>query len=32
MDGTFHQYSFTSDGQCHRESYDVFIDMIEQEL
>ncbi|KAL5017843.1 hypothetical protein ScPMuIL_003565 [Solemya velum] len=27
VDGTFHKYVFTTDGNCNRESYDVFLDM-----
>lgn len=27
MDGTFHKYNFSLDGNCVRESYDVFIDL-----
>ncbi|XP_043483225.1 WD repeat domain phosphoinositide-interacting protein 4-like [Leptopilina heterotoma] len=27
MDGTFHKYVFTSDGNCNREAYDVFLDV-----
>jgi len=26
-DGTFHKYVFTKDGNCNRESYDLFIDV-----
>ena len=32
MDGTFHKYSFNLDGQCHRESFDVFLDIRETDL
>ncbi|XP_046566533.1 WD repeat domain phosphoinositide-interacting protein 4-like [Haliotis rubra] len=27
VDGTFHKYVFTSDGNCNREAYDVYLDM-----
>lgn len=26
MDGTFHKYVFTADGNCNREAFDVFLD------
>ncbi|XP_041362841.1 WD repeat domain phosphoinositide-interacting protein 4-like [Gigantopelta aegis] len=29
VDGTFHKYVFTTDGNCNRESYDVFMDIDE---
>ena len=32
MDGTFHQYTFTLDGQCYRDSYDIFMDMKDEEI
>ncbi|CAG0886927.1 unnamed protein product [Darwinula stevensoni] len=31
MDGTFHKYLFTSDGNCNREAYDVFLDICNDE-
>jgi len=27
VDGTFHKYLFTPEGSCHRESFDVYIDL-----
>ena len=27
VDGTFHKYVFTPDGNCNRESYDVFLEL-----
>eukprot|EP00918_Siedleckia_nematoides_P076507 GHVU01167226.1.p1 GENE.GHVU01167226.1~~GHVU01167226.1.p1 ORF type:complete len:349 (+),score=33.92 GHVU01167226.1:17-1063(+) len=27
VDGTFHKYVFTTDGNCNREAYDVFLDI-----
>ncbi|EDO43705.1 predicted protein [Nematostella vectensis] len=27
LDGTFHKYVFTPDGNCNRESYDVFLEL-----
>ncbi|KAK6171371.1 hypothetical protein SNE40_019576 [Patella caerulea] len=27
VDGTFHKYVFTTDGNCNREAYDVYLDM-----
>ena len=27
MDGTYHKYVFTHDGSCNRESYDVFLEL-----
>jgi len=27
MDGTFHKYTFTVEGNCFRESFDVFLDI-----
>ena len=27
VDGTFHKYVFTPEGNCNREAYDVFLDI-----
>lgn len=27
VDGTFHKYRFTPEGNCHREAYDVYLDV-----
>ena len=27
VDGTFHKYVFTPDGNCNREAYDVFLEL-----
>lgn len=27
VDGTFHKYVFTKDGNCNREAYDVYLDI-----
>ena len=27
VDGTFHKYVFTPDGNCNREAYDVYLDV-----
>ena len=27
VDGTYHKYSFTPEGGCHREGYDNFLEM-----
>lgn len=27
VDGTFHKYVFTPDGNCNREAYDVYMDV-----
>ena len=27
VDGTFHKYVFTRDGNCNREAYDVYLDV-----
>lgn len=27
VDGTFHKYIFTPEGNCHREAYDVYLDL-----
>lgn len=27
VDGTFHKYVFTPEGSCHRQAYDVFLDL-----
>lgn len=27
VDGTFHKYVFTTDGNCNREAYDVYLDI-----
>uniref|UniRef100_A0A6M2DMH5 Uncharacterized protein n=1 Tax=Xenopsylla cheopis TaxID=163159 RepID=A0A6M2DMH5_XENCH len=32
VDGTFHKYVFTEDGNCNRESYDVYLDLCEDNL
>ena len=31
MDGTFHKYVFTPTGNCNRESFDVYLDVCEDE-
>ncbi|XP_058807126.1 WD repeat domain phosphoinositide-interacting protein 4-like [Phymastichus coffea] len=31
MDGTFHKYVFTSDGNCNREAFDVFLDICDDD-
>ncbi|XP_043249160.1 WD repeat domain phosphoinositide-interacting protein 4-like [Colletes gigas] len=31
MDGTFHKYVFTSDGNCNREAFDVFLDVCDHD-
>ena len=31
VDGTFHKYLFTPDGACNRDSYDVYLDVPEDE-
>lgn len=31
MDGTFHKYVFTTDGNCNREVYDVFLDVCDDD-
>ena len=31
-DGSLMQYSFTVDGHCNREAYDIFIDMAEDQM
>lgn len=31
MDGTFHKYVFTPNGNCNRESFDVYLDVCEDE-
>ncbi|KAF7996522.1 hypothetical protein HCN44_002154 [Aphidius gifuensis] len=31
MDGTFHKYVFTSEGNCNREAFDVFLDVCDDE-
>ncbi|KAK3601907.1 hypothetical protein CHS0354_041844 [Potamilus streckersoni] len=32
VDGTFHKYVFTREGNCHREAYDVFLDTGDDEM
>lgn len=32
VDGTFHKYVFNADGNCNRESYDVYLDIYEDEI
>jgi len=27
VDGTFHKYTFTPEGACNREAYDVYLDL-----
>lgn len=27
VDGTFHKYVFTTDGNCNREAYDIYLDI-----
>ena len=27
VDGTYHKYVFTPDGNCNREAYDVYLDV-----
>ncbi|XP_063979837.1 WD repeat domain phosphoinositide-interacting protein 4-like isoform X2 [Diachasmimorpha longicaudata] len=31
MDGTFHKYVFTSEGNCNREAFDVFLDVCDDD-
>ncbi|XP_022185258.1 WD repeat domain phosphoinositide-interacting protein 4 [Nilaparvata lugens] len=31
LDGTFHKYVFTADGNCNRESFDVFLNVCDDE-
>jgi hypothetical protein len=31
MDGTFHKYVFTPAGNCNRESFDVYLDVCEDD-
>ncbi|KAL1130235.1 hypothetical protein AAG570_013173 [Ranatra chinensis] len=31
VDGTFHKYVFNADGNCNRESYDVYLDVIDDD-
>ncbi|XP_014279828.1 WD repeat domain phosphoinositide-interacting protein 4 isoform X2 [Halyomorpha halys] len=31
VDGTFHKYVFNADGNCNRESYDVYLDIYEED-
>ncbi|XP_070536658.1 WD repeat domain phosphoinositide-interacting protein 4-like isoform X3 [Ptychodera flava] len=31
VDGTFHKYVFTPEGNCNRESYDVYLDMCDDD-
>lgn len=31
LDGTFHKYVFTTDGNCNRESFDVFLDICDDD-
>ncbi|KAL7306875.1 hypothetical protein TKK_0001035 [Trichogramma kaykai] len=31
MDGTFHKYVFTGDGNCNREAFDVFLDVCDDD-
>lgn len=31
MDGTFHKYVFTADGNCNREAFDVFLDVCDHD-
>ena len=32
MDGTFHKYSFTVEGNCFMESFDVFLDISDDQI
>jgi len=32
MDGTFHKYAFTVEGNCFRESFDVFLDVSDDQM
>ncbi|XP_046489680.1 WD repeat domain phosphoinositide-interacting protein 4 [Neodiprion pinetum] len=32
LDGTFHKYVFTSDGNCNREAFDVFLDVCDDDF
>lgn len=31
LDGTFHKYVFSQDGNCNRESFDVFLDVCDDD-
>jgi WD repeat-containing protein 45 len=31
LDGTFHKYVFTTDGNCNREAFDIFLDICEND-
>lgn len=31
IDGTFHKYVFNADGNCNRETFDVFLDVCDDE-
>ncbi|XP_059474187.1 WD repeat domain phosphoinositide-interacting protein 4-like [Neocloeon triangulifer] len=31
LDGTFHKYVFTTDGNCNREAFDIFLDICEDD-
>jgi len=32
VDGTFHKYTFTVEGNCFRESFDVFLDISDDQM
>lgn len=32
MDGTFHKYTFTAEGNCFMESFDVFLDISDDQM
>ena len=32
MDGTFHKYTFTAEGNCFMESFDVFLDISDDKM
>lgn len=31
MDGTFHKYIFTAEGNCNRQAFDVFLDVCDDD-
>lgn len=31
VDGTFHKYVFTPDGNCNREAFDVYLDICDDD-
>jgi len=31
LDGTFHKYVFNEDGNCNRESFDVYLDICDDD-